>query len=72
MYKVSRHHIYRGDFPLNHDCVLKVSYIKGSPIRFEYFSCRSVDSGWISELLVSLSIVKDVKFSSVDELPVNF
>lgn len=72
MYKVSRYQIDKGDFPLNHDCILKVAYIKGSPIRFEYFSCRSVDSGWIVELLVSLSIVKDVKFSSVDELPDNF
>ena len=72
MYKVSRYQIEKGDFLLNHDCILKVSYIKGSPIRFEYFSCRSIDSGLIAELLVSLSIVKDVKFSSVDELPVNF
>ena len=72
MYKVTRHQIDRGDFPLNHDCIIKVAYIKGSPIRFEYFSCRSVDSGWISELLVSTSIVKEVKFSSVDDLPDNF
>ena len=69
MFKVSRKQIDKGDFPLNHDCILKVCYISGSPIRFEYFSCRSMDSGWISELLVSTSIVKEVKFSSVDDLP---
>ena len=68
MFKVSRYQIDKGDIPFNHDCILKVVYIKGSPIRFEYFSCRSVDSGWIAELLVSTSVVKDVKFSSVDLL----
>ena len=72
MYKVSRSQIDKGDFPLNHDCILKVVYNYGSPISFEYFSCRSVDKGSIAQLLVSLSIVNYFKFSSVDELPDNF
>ena len=72
MIKLYRYEIDKRDFPLNHDCILKVFYIEGSPTTVEYFSCRLVDLGCILDILVSLSIVKDLKFSAVDELPDNF
>lgn len=71
-YKTTRLEIDRGDFPLNHDCILKVCYIRGSPARFTYFSCRSQDSGQLTVIFSSLPIVSHVYISSVDELPDDF
>lgn len=61
--------IDKGQFPLNHDCILKVCYIADSPLRFQYFTCQSQHSGLISSLFGSLSVVRSVKFVSVDKLP---
>lgn len=69
MYKCLRKDIDRGNFPLNHDCIMKVSYVRGSPLLSEYFSCCSVDSGSLSLIISQLSGVSSVKFSSVGELP---
>lgn len=71
-YLTSRKSIDLGDFPLTHDCILKVEYIHGSPIRFQYFSCCSTDSAKIVDILSKLCPVKRVNISSVDDLPVNF
>lgn len=67
MYKVTLHQITNGDFPLNHDCILKVRYINDCPLRFEYFTCRSCESGSICLTLQALSVVRFVEISSVDK-----
>lgn len=69
IHKCSRKDIDNGNFPLNHDSIMKVCYIRDSPIRFEFFSCRSVDTGTLSLIISQLSGVRMVKFSSVDNLP---
>lgn len=71
-YPTNRNFIDNGDFPLTHDCILKVEYIQGAPIRFQYFSCCSTDSAKIVDILSKLCLVKRVNISSVDELPDNF
>lgn len=68
----SRLQIDSGDFPLNHDCILKVRYIGGCPIRFAFLTCRAIDSGALVLLISSLPNVKDVEISSVDDLPIHF
>lgn len=68
----SRSQIDLGDFPLNHDCILKVRFIGGCPIRFCYLTCSAMDSGALVLLISSLPNVKDVEISSVDDLPIHF
>lgn len=60
--------IKNGDFPLNHDCILKVSYIVGSPLRFSYFTCCAQHSGALVLLIKSIPLVKNVYTSSVENL----
>lgn len=67
MYKVSLHELNRGNFPLSHDCILKVVYNAGCPIRFEYFTCESQYSGRFCITLQSLSLVKSIEVISVDK-----
>lgn len=71
-YKTTRFEIDKGVFPLNHDCILKVCFIRGSIVRFVYYTCRSQDSGQLSVIFSSLPIVSHVYISSVDELPDDF
>lgn len=63
----SKFEIDSGNFPLNHDCILKVVYLPDSPLRFSYFTCRSQDSGALVFILSSVPMVKKVVVSSVDE-----
>ena len=72
LYPTDRKSIDNGDFPLTHDCILKVEYIQGSPIRFQYFSTWATDSAKIVDILSKSSLVKRVNISLVDELPDNF
>lgn len=68
-YSVHRSDIEKGNFPLNHDCILKVVYSRDCPLHFEYFTCQSQDSGKLLDILSKLALVKLVKISSVDQLP---
>lgn len=56
-----------GDFPLNHDCILKLVYTPGTALRFQYFTCRSQDSGTLSLILSQVFCVKKVICISVDD-----
>ena len=72
LYPVHRSVINMGLFPLNHDTICKVTYRCNGLLRFEYFSCRSVDSGEIALIISSLSMVKNVVFVLVDDLTDDF
>lgn len=60
--------IQSGNFPLNHDCILKVRFIRGCPLRVSYLTCRASDSGSLVATIARIPNVKDVEISSVDEL----
>lgn len=64
-YKCHVWQIESGQIPLDHDCVLKVRYIPGSPLRFDFFTCRSRDSAPFVLSISPLSVVK-----SVDVIPI--
>lgn len=68
LFRTDRKSIDSGNFPLTHDCVLKVEYISDCGLRFSYFTCRSQDSGTLSVLFCSLPVVSKVNISSVDDL----
>lgn len=69
LYPTNRHDIDRGNFPLNHDCILKVEYIQASPVRFQYFTCTAPDSAKLSDVLLKVSLVHKVNIVSVEKLP---
>lgn len=58
--------IKKGNFPLNHDCILKVKYTADSPLRFQFFTCRSQDSGTLVLIFKSINLVASVDCVSVD------
>lgn len=69
MYEIhlaSKAAIEKGDFPLNHDCILKVTYLQGSPLRYCYLTCRAQDSGALVAIITELSLVRCVNVSSVE------
>lgn len=61
-YKLSRHELLKGDFPANHDTVLKVIY-DGA---FQFFTCKFEDSSEFVAIVSSLVPVRRVEVSSVD------
>lgn len=65
-YPVKYSEFEKGNFPLNHDCVLKVEFHQGVGIRSQLFTCRSQDSGTLSAIISSLVPVSKVIISSVD------
>lgn len=67
-YPVYRSDLLKGNFPLNHDCVLKVVYLSECPMPSEYFTCRAQDSGSIADILCKLTVVERVKISSSDKI----
>ena len=69
LYPTDRESIDNGNFPFLHDCVLKVEYIHGSPISYQYFTTWLSDSGKIIDVLLKCSLVKKVNIASVEELP---
>lgn len=61
--------IQKGDFPLNHDCILKVVYNPYlSMLRHEYFTCRSQDSGILVSILKNIYVISKIYIYSVDDL----
>lgn len=69
--KINRSQLKTADFPLNHDCILKVCYNADSHLRWELFSCRSIDSGLICNLFTQLYAVCKVLCYSVDDSSLN-
>lgn len=67
MYKVTKNDIQKGNFPLTHDCILKVYYLPDCPVRFEYFTCPSQHSGTYSLVLQTLSVVHKLEITSADK-----
>lgn len=72
LHSTDRRSIESGNFPLNHDCILKVRFNRDCPLIFQYFTCREQDSGAITVLFYKLALVTEVNISSVDNLPDNF
>lgn len=72
LYPLSRRDIDKGNFPLTHDCVLKVRYIYGCPIRYAYFTTRSIDTASLYDVISKLPMVKAVEVSPVDLLSDTF
>ena len=58
--------IRNGNFPLNHDCIIKVDYIQGTPLRFSYFTCCAQHSGTIVDFISKLPVVKKVYVFDVE------
>lgn len=71
-FPVHRSQIDKGNFPLNHDCVLKVRYFHGSPTRKAYFTTRSIDTGILCDVIAKLPMVQAVEVVSVDLLTDDF
>lgn len=65
--KTTANYIKNGRTPLNHDCIVKVSFIPESGLRFQYFTCRSQDSGAIGLILSELALIARIEFVSIDE-----
>lgn len=59
--------IQKGDFPLNHDCILKVHFIRDSGLRYQLFSCRSQNCGTLTDILSKVFCVRKVEIIPVDE-----
>ena len=66
-YPTTKSDINIGAFPLNHDCILKVTYSHDCALRFQYFSCRAQDSGSIVLIISKLYCVKKVECIEVDK-----
>jgi len=67
-YPVHRSDIDRGNFPLNHDVILKVCYYRGTPVRKAYFSTRSIDTGVLCDVISKLPMVHAVEVVSVEQI----
>lgn len=71
-YPVHRSQIDKGNFPLTHDCILKIRYIHGAPIRKAYFSTRSIDTAALCDVISKLPMVQAVEVVPVDLLSNTF
>lgn len=72
LYSVHRNQIDSGNFPLNHDAILKVEYYPQTGLHYQYFTCKAFDTGVLADILCKLFCVRRVFISSVDELPNDF
>lgn len=70
--KIGRFQLPKADFPLNHDCILKVQFKTGCPMNYAYYSTRSQDSGILTLIFQSIPLVSRVFVSSVEDLPDDF
>ena len=61
--------IRKANFPIDHDCILKVSYKRGAPTSFEFFTLKISDAESISLLVSRLSVVSSVQYWSIDKFP---
>lgn len=59
--------IQKGDFPLNHDCILKVHFITDSGLHYQLFTCRSQNSGTLVDILSKVFCVRKVKIIPVEQ-----
>lgn len=66
-HKTTAFDIRRGNFPLNHDCIVKLEYFHDCGLSCDYFTCRSCDSGLLVDIVSKLSLVHYVKISSLDD-----
>ena len=66
LHRSTRYDISVGNFPLNHDCILKVEFYNGVGIKYQYFTCRCQDSSLISDILSKVLPIKKVSFCPVD------
>lgn len=71
-YQVHRLDIEKGNFPLNHDVILKVCFYRGSPVRKAYFSTRSTDTGVLCDVISKLPMVRAVEIVPVESLTDSF
>lgn len=72
LYSVHRKQIDMGNFPLNHDAILKVEYYPQTGLHYQYFSCKAQDTGTLADIFCKLFCVRRVYISSVDELSNDF
>lgn len=72
LYPVHRKQIDYGNFPLNHDAILKVEYYPQSGLHYQYFTCKAPDTGTLADILCKLFCVRRIYISSVDELSNDF
>lgn len=64
----TKHHlIQEGDFPLNHDCILKVYFMCDPGPYHQLFTCRSQNSGTLTDILSKVFCVRRVKIIPVEE-----
>ena len=59
--------IKKGEIPLSHDCILKVVYLPDCGLRFQFFTCRLSESAEVVSILSSLSIVREVVITHVND-----
>lgn len=71
-FPVHRKSIINGDFPLNHDAILRVEFYYLTKLRYQYFTCKSQDTGTLADILCKLYTVHRVCVVSVDEFPNDF
>lgn len=71
-FPVSRKEIDSGDFPLNHDAILKVEFFPQIGLHYQYFSCKAQHTFILVDVLSKLFCVRNVYISSVDDLPDTF
>lgn len=72
LYATTLSDIKRGNFPLTHDCILKVEYIHCTPISRQYFTCSVLDSSAVIDILSKVGPVFRVDISSVDDFGITF
>lgn len=66
-YPVHRSDINKGNFPLNHDVILKVCYYRDCPLRKAYFTTRSADTGVLCDVISKLPMVRAVEVVPIEQ-----
>lgn len=59
--------IRKGRFPLNHDCILQASFKDGCGLRYQFFTCRSQDSGVLISVLSLVFCIQKVVAIPVEQ-----
>lgn len=71
-FPVHRSQVDKGNFPLTHDCVLKIRYFRGPSTRNAYYTTRSIDTGILCDVIAKLPMVQAVEVVPVDLLTEEF
>lgn len=66
LFPVHRSQLEKGEFPLNHDCILKVEYKDPYLVKYQYMTCRAIDSGVIVQILQASCAIRKIYVSDVD------